>query len=60
MYFNKNNKFFHGIMFHHLHDNKIHLKSQGSINKNDFFKMLNFIGRKIFSMQKYFMINLKK
>jgi len=41
----KNNNFFHGIMFHHFHDNKIHLKSQGSIDKDDFYKMINFIGR---------------
>ncbi len=40
----KNNNFFHGIMFHHFHDNKIHLKSQGSIDKDDFYKIINFIG----------------
>lgn len=45
MYFNKNNNFFHGIMFHHFHDNQIHKKSQGSIDKDDFYKMINFIGR---------------
>ena len=46
MYFNNKNKFFHGIMFHHFHDGGIHTKGQGSINKDDFFKILNFIGRK--------------
>jgi len=45
MYFNKNNNFFHGIMFHHFHDNEIHKKGQGSIDKDDFFKIINFIGR---------------
>jgi peptidoglycan/xylan/chitin deacetylase (PgdA/CDA1 family) len=45
MYFNKNNNFFHGIMFHHFHDNGIHTKGQGSINKDDFYKIINFIGR---------------
>jgi len=45
MYFNENNNFFHGIMFHHFHDNEIHKKGQGSIDKNDFYKMINFIGR---------------
>ena len=45
MYFNKNNNFFHGIMFHHFHDNGIHTKGQGSIDKDDFYKMINFIGR---------------
>ena len=36
MYFNQNNNFYHGIMFHHFHDNGIHTKSQGSIDKDDF------------------------
>ncbi len=45
MYFNKNNNFFHGIMFHHFHDDGIHTKGQGSISKDDFYKMINFIGR---------------
>ena len=46
MYFNKDNNFFHGIMFHHFHDGGIHKKGQGSIDKDDFYKMINFIGRK--------------
>ena len=45
MYFNKNNNFFHGIMFHHFHDDGTHTKGQGSIDKDDFYKMINFIGR---------------
>ncbi len=46
MYFNQNNNFYHGIMFHHFHDDEIHTKGQGSINKDDFYKIINFIGRK--------------
>ena len=46
MYFNNNNNFYHGIMFHHFHDNGIHTKGQGSISKDDFYKMINFIGKK--------------
>ena len=46
MYFNKNNNFFHGIMFHHFHDNGLHSKGQGSIDKDDLYKIINFIGRK--------------
>ena len=46
MYFNNNNNFYHGIMFHHFHDNGIHTKGQGSISKDDFYEMINFIGRK--------------
>ena len=45
MYFNQTNNFFHGIMFHHFHDGGIHKKSQGSLDKNDFYKILNFIGK---------------
>ena len=45
MYFNKNNNFYHGIMFHHFHDDGVHTKGQGSIDKDDFYKMINFIGR---------------
>ena len=45
MYFNNKNNFFHGIMFHHFHNDNLHKKSQGSINKDDFYKMLKFIGR---------------
>ncbi len=45
MYFSKQNNFFHGIMFHHFHDDKIHKKSQGSISKDDFYKIIKFIGK---------------
>ena len=45
MYFTNKNNFFHGIMFHHFHDDKIHLKGQGSISKDKFYKLIKFIGR---------------
>ena len=45
MYFNSFNNFFHGIMFHHFHDDGIHTKGQGSIDKDDFLKMIKFIGK---------------
>ena len=32
-------------MFHHFHDGKTHLKSQGSISKDEFYKIIKFIGR---------------
>ena len=44
--YSKKFKYFHGIMFHHFHDNKLHNKGQGSINKKNFLKIINFIGRK--------------
>tara|TARA_B100001778_G_scaffold177162_1_gene145684 strand:+ start:487 stop:1452 length:966 start_codon:yes stop_codon:yes gene_type:complete len=44
MYF-KNFNFFHGIMFHHFHDDGIHTKGQGSIDKDDFYKLIKFIGK---------------
>ncbi len=46
MYFNETNNFYHGIMFHHFHNDGVHKKSQGSLNKDDFYKIINFIGRK--------------
>ena len=48
MYFNKNNNFYHGIMFHHFHDNGIHTKGQGSIDKDDFYKIINFMRQFVF------------
>jgi hypothetical protein len=46
MYFLKNNKFFHGIMFHHFHDKKKHKFSQGSITQNEFCRIIKYIGVK--------------
>ena len=46
MYFNKSNNFFHGIMFHHFHNDNIHTRGQGSISKDEFYKLINFIGKK--------------
>ena len=46
MYFSKKNKFFHGITFHHFHDHKKHKKSQGSITRDDFYKIIKFVGRR--------------
>lgn len=45
-YFNKKNNFFHGIMFHHFHDSKNHIKSQGSINAKQFEKILKLLNKK--------------
>ena len=45
MYIKKNNNFFHGIMFHHFHDDGIHTKGQGSIDKDD-LKMMNKLYKK--------------
>ena len=60
MYFNKNNNFFHGIMFHHFHDDGIHAKSQGSISKDDFYKLIKFIGKKNILDADIFFEKLKK
>ena len=40
MYFNRYNNFFHGIMFHHFHDGKNYRKSDGSIDRDDFYKLI--------------------
>ncbi len=60
MYFNNNNKFFHGIMFHHFHDGGIHKKGQGSIDKDEFYKLLKFIGRNNILDADIFFERLKK
>ena len=44
-YFSNKNSFFHGIMFHHFHDDNIYKKCQGSINQDEFYKLIEFIGR---------------
>ena len=33
-------------MFHHFHDDKLHKRGQGSINKDGFYKLVKFIGRR--------------
>ena len=33
-------------MFHHFHDDGIHTKGQGSISKDNFYKLIKFIGKK--------------
>ena len=60
MYFNNDNNFFHGIMFHHFHDDGIHKKGQGSIDKDEFYKMINFIGRNNILDAEVFFEKLKK
>ena len=44
-YFDLAENYYHGIMFHHFHDNLKHIKTPGSITKDDFYKMIKFIGR---------------
>ena len=43
---NNKNNFFHGIMFHHFHDSGVHSKGPGSLSKDEFYKIINFVGRK--------------
>ena len=45
MYFSDKNNFFHGIVFHHFHDDNFHKETQGSINQDEFYKLIKFIGR---------------
>lgn len=45
-YFNKKNYFYHGIMFHHIHDNKRYKPGQGSISIKEFEKIIRFVRRK--------------
>lgn len=45
-YFNINNSFSHGLMFHHLHDDKKYKKGQGSVSSKEFYKIIDFVGEK--------------
>ncbi len=47
-------------MFHHFHDGKHHLKSQGSISKDDLAKLIRFIGKKNILDANIFYDKLKK
>ena len=49
-------------MFHHFHNFKNYKKTQGSISKNQFIKIINFIGKKnIVSADEYiYKLNNKK
>ena len=60
MYLNSNNRYFHGIMFHHFHDDQTHLKSQGSISKDDFINLIKFVGRKNILNAQEFLNRLKE
>ncbi len=46
MYFTKDNNFPHGIMFHQFHDEKFFKANEGSLSKDDFYNLINFIGKK--------------
>ena len=60
MYFNKNNKYFHGIMFHHFHNDKLFKKSQGSISSKQLYELIKKIGRNHFLNPDEFISKLKK
>ena len=45
-YFLGKKKKFHGIMFHHFHDDKNFKKGQGSLSGKEFKKIIKFIGKK--------------
>jgi len=62
---NVKNSFFHGVMFHHVHDGKKYLKSYGSISKNKFEKIIKYIGKENILtpdefVQGYYLKSLKK
>jgi peptidoglycan/xylan/chitin deacetylase (PgdA/CDA1 family) len=42
-------------MFHYFHDDKLHKQGQGSISKDDFYKIIKFIGHEnILDAEKFF------
>ena len=44
--YQKKFNYYHGIMFHHFHDNKVHKRGQGSITGDDLKKIIKYIGKK--------------
>lgn len=47
-------------MFHHFHNDKIHKRGQGSISKNDFYKLIKFLGRKNILNAHEFLLRFKE
>ncbi len=58
--YQKKNNFFHGIMFHHFCDKRMHIKSQGAITKEELYKLIKFVGRKNILDAKEFMLRLNE
>lgn len=49
-----------GLMFHHFHDDKKFLKSQGSIQKDQFYKLIKYVGKKNIINPKEFIYKFSK
>ena len=60
MYFNNKNNFYHGITFHLFHDQNLHKISQGSIDKDNFYKILKYLGTENIIDAEDFSIRLKE
>jgi peptidoglycan/xylan/chitin deacetylase (PgdA/CDA1 family) len=60
MYFTKSNSFMHGLMFHHFHNYSTIPKSQGSIDQDQFYKLIKFIGKENIIHPLDFFDNIKK
>ena len=60
MYFNNKNNFYHGITFHLFHDKSLHKISQGSLDKDGFYKILKYIGIKNILDAEEFLIRLRQ
>ncbi len=59
LYFKNSNNFYHGIMFHHFHDHQKYLKGQGTISKNQFIRIIDFVGKENILNGKEFIQKLK-
>jgi peptidoglycan/xylan/chitin deacetylase (PgdA/CDA1 family) len=53
-------KFYHGIMFHHFHNDKFFKKSRGSVSQDHLIKIIKKIGRKNILDANDFIIRLKE
>ena len=54
MYINKNNNFFHGVMFHHFHDKKKHKKGQGQFQEMNLTILLNLLEKKYIRSKRFY------
>jgi len=51
---------FLGLMFHHFHNNKKIMPSQGSITKDKFYKIIKFFGKENIIKPTEFLENFEK
>ena len=54
MYINKNNNFFHGVMFHHFHDKKNTKKDRDQFQEMNLTILLNLLEKKYIRSKRFY------